>query len=101
MLYNTVLIYSLIYLFCQLSNREGELQEKRDALKQSEGSEVIKGDEVCLTDISLHIICLCLLYVGPNRQDCELNLILQLNPKINNFPKTVSSHFKCRKYFIT
>ena len=45
-LFKHLFVYFLIYY--KMNERENELQSKRETLKQSEGSEVIKGDEVML-----------------------------------------------------
>lgn len=44
----------LIVLNFQVTNAESDLQKKKELLKESEGSEVLKGDEVSL---SLMILC--------------------------------------------
>lgn len=37
---------TLIVFNCQVTNAESDLQKKKELLKESEGSEVLKGDEV-------------------------------------------------------
>ena len=40
------ILYTLIVFNCKVTNAESDLQKKKELLKESEGSEVLKGDEV-------------------------------------------------------